>query len=78
MAELEFTPVFFGSAYRNKGVQPLLDAVVRCCPRRWTCETKAYAWSREGSHEEMLLDARSARSRPWRWRSRSSKTLTAR
>ena len=30
--EQEFTPVFIGSAYRNKGVQPLLDAVTRYLP----------------------------------------------
>ena len=55
VAHLEFTPVLLGSAYRNKGVQPLLDAVVRLLPSPLDCQTKAYAKDRQGQLQEIQL-----------------------
>jgi elongation factor G len=39
----QLTPVFLGSAYRNKGVQPLLDAVVHYLPSPMDADVKAMA-----------------------------------
>jgi len=49
--DLSIAPVFLGSAYRNKGVQPLLDAVVEYLPSPLDCETTAFAASGTSSEQ---------------------------
>ena len=49
--EQKFCPVFMGSAYKNKGVQPLLDGVLDYLPN--PTEIKNYAFDLQKNNEKI-------------------------
>jgi elongation factor G len=51
----KLTPVFMGSAYKNKGVQLLLDAVIRYLPAPTDIDNKAIEVMRGGDEREFTL-----------------------
>ena len=52
---LNFTPVMVGSAYKNKGVQPLLDAVGYYLPNPSEVENKAL--DQDNNEKELILSS---------------------
>ena len=55
--DLDFTPVYLGTAFRNKGVQPLLDAVTRYLPAPADCEKTAMAYDNPEKQIPLSVDS---------------------
>jgi elongation factor G len=53
---LELTPVFIGSAYKNKGVQPLMDAVTHYLPSPTDVPIEAIDLDQDGAGVELQPD----------------------
>ncbi len=52
----DVTPVYLGSAYKNKGVQPLLDAIVRYLPSPCARKIRAKSCDLDGEPLELVAD----------------------
>lgn len=53
---LELTPVYMGSAFKNKGVQPLLNAVARYLPSPISCEKPMAVKETKDGEEKFQLE----------------------
>ena len=71
----EFVPILCGSAFKNKGVQPMLDAVVDFLPSPLDIEP-AHGIVTKGGEDNDVTRGPTTTSSP-RWRSRSSPTRSA-
>jgi elongation factor G len=54
----KLTPILLGSAYRNKGIQPLLDAIVRYLPDPAEVKYEAINLKRDGSRYALIPNPR--------------------
>jgi elongation factor G len=54
----ELTPVFMGSAYKNKGTQPLLDGVTRLLPCPLDVKTEALDLDKDETPVELVADTK--------------------
>jgi elongation factor G len=68
---LSFVPVLGGSAFKNKGVQPLLNAVIDFLPARWTWSITWASSPATRTEERNIARRRRRRSRSRALRSRS-------
>ncbi len=55
--QLELVPVYVGSAYKNKGVQPLLDAVMRYMPEPRDITNKGLDLDNDEAEVELISDS---------------------
>ena len=55
--EQDFTPVFIGTAFRNKGVQPLLDAICRYLPSPLDRSIDAKSWENPDESYPLVPEA---------------------
>ena len=53
---LSFSPVFLGSAYKNKGVQKMMDGIIDYLPRPTEVENYAYDIEKEGLKTQMEIN----------------------